>query len=909
MADAAQSNLLQASGSLAQASAEGRAWVARLAQSASSVANEAHSLAEATRRAENLSRKLAASAARRNSAGVFGPSQAGKSYLVSALARHPESRNPLTADFAGTKKNFIAEINPPGDRESTGLVTRFTVVPGTTDTTHPVELRMLTETDLVKILGNSFLSDFDPNNRKVKLPEEEAIRAAVAAAEAEAGSTSAPHLDEIVMFDIGEYFRAYFPTGVESFTRAGYWDALTRFGHRLPNAARSKLYALLWGHLEDFTRLFAVLNEALEKLGHAPQARATLAALTPREDSIIDVQILVKRLNTPEDAKDTISVLPDAGNGKAGAPVNISRAVLTALVAEIKVVIAEQPWDFFEHTDLLDFPGARSRDKQIELPSDPEEREERVRNMMLRGKIAYLFQRYTEERELTCMMLCMPPSVAEVKDLGGMVRGWVDQTHGTTPAERKNLPCALLLVLTKFDMDFIEKEGDTAASRRDKFTRRLGASFLELYGRDQWVQDWDGQPFNNSVFLRNPGLRQPHIVRYAETRTLEDGSEQRVEAAIADDAVPRLAEYKAGFMQSADCEKHFRDAEAVWDNAFKLNDGGVAYLVDRLSRVLSPTLKTQQLAGRLVEQAKQLDTRLRRFYQADDDASRKEKEEALNMLRRRLYQACNERGFGNFVQMLSCMKLPEGDVRGAFLNVASLKIDTAPTEEPAPAAASDPWDDPWADASAAPAAAVSAAPSAKRRHDRSDLFARQVLNLWTERVRSLSTDAQALANMRLDGQLVGDIGNEMVIAAHRMNVIESIAERVRNQLVAANVRWDEVADRGAGIAAALVNDFVAYLGYGALPEAQRPAVPEPPKPRLRGVFALPVSPSREVPLALGERRAQLEREYFLDWGVALKQIGLDNVSFSGGREIEQEDNRALGAILERIGPAVRLSVR
>ena len=38
-----------------------------------------------------------------------------------------------------------------------------------------------------------------------------------------------------------------------------------------------------------------------------------------------------------------------------------------------------------------------------------------VRNMLLRGKIAYLFQRYTEERELTCMLLCMPPLPAEVR--------------------------------------------------------------------------------------------------------------------------------------------------------------------------------------------------------------------------------------------------------------------------------------------------------------------------------------------------------------------------------------------------------------------------------------------------------------------------------------------------------------
>ena len=89
----------------------------------------------------------------------------------------PAIRSPPT--FRGTLKNFIAEINPPGDRESTGPCHALhhraghqrRDPPG--GTAHP-----LTETDLVKILGNSFLSDFDPNNRKLKLPEDDAIRSA-----------------------------------------------------------------------------------------------------------------------------------------------------------------------------------------------------------------------------------------------------------------------------------------------------------------------------------------------------------------------------------------------------------------------------------------------------------------------------------------------------------------------------------------------------------------------------------------------------------------------------------------------------------------------------------------------------------------------------------------------------------
>jgi hypothetical protein len=117
-----------------------------------------------------------------------------------------------------------------------------------------------------------------------------------------------------------------------------------------------------------------------------------------------------------------------------------------------------------------------------------------------------------------------------------------------------------------------------------------------------------------------------------------------------------------------------------------------------------------------------------------------------------------------------------------------------------------------------------------------------------------------------------------------------------------------VADRAAGIAATIVNDYVSYLGFGELPEAERPAVPEAPKPRQRGVFAAPPVPERDRIPTLGETRAPLETNYFLDWGVAFKQLGIDNVGFAGGREISEEDNRLLGDILGEIAPALQVTV-
>lgn len=904
MIDPIQQTLADGARALASASSQARGWVTRIARSASRVANEEHSLVEATRRAENLARKLAASSGRRNSAGVFGPSQAGKSYLVSVLGRSKDV--PLLVDFAGETKNFIQEINPEGGKEATGLVTRFTIVRGTRDRAHPVEMRLLTETDLVKIIGNGFLSDFDEHTRRLGLPSEDEVRAVVARLEGQA-KASAAHLDEITMFDIGEYFKATFTSSIGPLSRGGFWDALTRFGHKLPSAARVELYSLLWGQCKDFTEIFKLLLRTLEELGHAATARAALTSLMPRKHSIIDVDILKYRLGTPEDQADAVSVVPELAEGGGDGPaVQVPRATLTALVAEIKVVMADKPWNFFEHTDLLDFPGARSREKNVDLPPDPAERAFSVRNILLRGKIAYLFQRYTEERELTCMLLCMPPSNQDVKDLTSLVGKWVAQTHGDNAQARAQLPNALFFVLTKFDVELVEKPGDTPESFTSRIDTRLEASMYQLYKQEDWLQNWNGQAFANTYFLRNPGFKLEGVFTYEGT------GDARVETGVASAATERIAASRAGMLASERCAKHFTNPALAWDSALALNDGGVKYLVDNLERVLSPKLKTRQLAGRLVEQGQVLDARLRLYYAAGDDASRKEKEAKLMDLRKRLYRACSEREFRNFAQLMLRFKLVEPDVRAAFLNVASLRLeDTAPPPAAQAPVDDDPWaDDPWADAGEAPAdqPAAKPAPAAQRRQrDRADHFAALVLNLWTERVRGLASDARALNALGLDARAVGELADEVVIGAHRQQLIERIAERVRSQLAAANVRWDEVADRAAGIATMMVNDYVNYLGFGDLPPAERPGTPEPPKPRTRAVFTPTPVPPRGVIPDLPAQRSSAEREFFLDWGVALLQLGLDNISFAGGREIDEEDNRLLGQILEGMQPALRVS--
>lgn len=888
---------------LEQGGADARQWVDKVRIDSASVANQADSLIELTRRARLAARRIGGSMHRRNCVGVFGPSQAGKSYLVSALAKRKDA--PLTLDFAGTELDFLKEVNPAGDRESTGLVSRFTKHAGQSDPDFPVELRLLSETDLVKIFANSFLSDFDTNNMDVELPDEESIRETVRELEAglKANATAVSHLDEIELFDLGEYFRQNFRSRIGQLDRAGYWDALIRIGGRLPIRQRAKLFALLWGDLDPFTDMFVMLASALESIGNPREARAGLNSLTPREagsppepSTIIDVTIL-KRLGTDRDAGDTIAVKPltDAGEGQ---PVQLPRATMCALTAEVRLVIKHAPWPFMEHTDLLDFPGARSRLKLRNLGggSGQEDEDGSPRELFLRGKIAYLFQRYTAEIELTSMLLCMPPSNQEVKDLAGMVRSWIEATHGATPKARARIQNALFLVLTKVDQNFEVTGGETSESRKGKWDRRLFASFLELYGRDEWVEDWDGSPFDNSVFVRNPNIKQVHLMDYSDETAL-------AESGPAEDSSELIQELNEAFHGSSLVGKHFADRDGVWNAMMTPNDGGVEYLVGRLSHVLDPDLKKRQGSERLIEMVERLDDALRVFHHGDGEQAREERDRRIQEARRALLSALRQQDYRGFSHLMSALGLPEGDARGVFFNVAAMREEDftqAAGGSDTGASDDDPWaadDDPWA--AEEPALEDNASSSAPtRRRERADIFAEQAVGHWQNRMNRLLQDPAQLRMIGAPSELVGEIIKDLRIGADRLGLTGRIADAVREETLTAGSRWEDAADRAVRIASYEINDFIGYLGFGHMARDERPGFPEAPREPKRRIFGLPDADPQNI--SIGASRASIEADFFVDWGVAWRELGLSNISHDSGREISEEDNRELGRIIAMI---------
>jgi hypothetical protein len=885
--------LAGAARALAEAAALARGWVREVAPTARRVAGEERSLLDYARRVQNEAAKLAAAAERRMCIGVFGPSQAGKSYLVSRLCLRPgaeEGGGRLLVDFAGRSLDFLREINPPGDKESTGLVTRFSVQRPDCPPDHPVSLRLLSETDLVRILANSYLSDFDVNNLDFETAEQGVapVRDLMDVLRPAPGVVPAAHLDELAVEDLRHYFESRFRTRFPGLKEVGFWDFAQASLPSLSLPDRARFYSVLWGGIAEFTELFLLLAGWLERLGFAPCAHAALDALTPRERSIIDVDRVKLDLGTAEDGTDAISVIAITADRRT-VRVAVPRGVLCALVAELHVALRESSWPLFEKVDLLDFPGARSREKYRSMADRAENAQKAARRpceLFIRGKIAVLFQRYAEERELTSMLLCMAGSNAEVKDLGALVREWVGLTHGEKPDQRRGQKNALFFVLTKADQDFIAKDGEDEAALRSRWQRRIYASMIELYQRDGWLDDWDGRPFRNTLLLRNPGIEQSHLVEY---RTEQRGGaavrvQPLVEIGYAPELQARLGVLRQHFVSDERVQRYVEDPARAFDALLALNDGGIAHIAERIAGVCDPQTKLAQIRGRLLAAAEEFRRRFGAFYDAGAAASRDQKrEQAFDLAHAIGRSEAGAAGFGPFLRSLA---LREAEMRELYLTVLhDMKAALAAALTVDGPASGNIFDQELPERSTEPVG------------DRAELFAEVALHGWIGRLREAAADAAGRLRRDLSAEQAHLFVQELIAAAQRLGVSQRIAEEVRAAGAVTDADWEHAAERAASVATVRLNALLSDLGYGELPPERRPQVPPAPRQANRRAFE-PPDLFEGLP-KLADRPSSPARIYRLDWLSAFVQLAEDNLGFAGAREISEAQNAELGRILER----------
>ena len=850
------------------AATEGLSWVGD-ERNADTILQEKPTIERLLRRTAYEAAKLKNTADRPMCVGVFGPSQCGKSYLVSYLAGKDAT---LTASFSDKERpyvNFVEEINPPGGKESTGLVTRFTFRPISTPEGYPVALRLLTQTDLVKILANTYWND-------AKLEYEEPIESAeiekvIVALEKDAAHTPFDVLTEEDIWDLQEYFNKYLKRYDWTRRLDPFWDRIARLAPQLDHRQRNALYSIFWGRHEPISELHLRLLTALSSLGYPDDAYCKLDALIPATKSIIDVETLKGLFQADGES---IRVMA------RGRIVDLPRSVVTAVTAELCISAKERPHDFYGYTDLLDFPGYRSR-KGFDLRSALKAPEvaETLYRMFTRGKVDYLFQRYVADQELTSMLLCLRNSNMDVQTLPSVIEEWAKLAHGETPELRRAQPILLFFVMTWFDTFFEEKAGDKSQDKRERFVNRMKASLFDPFGSSpaSWPMQWSpGRTFKNCYWIRNPNVKSPGLIDYDDFREVRLIPSKELE----------IKELREAYASVKEIQEHFEDPLRAWDEAMRLNDGGVSYLTENLAKVCLPNIKPDQVSGRLGTLRSQALATLDRFYVDTTD---------LDTRLKRSTVACREvlidldRGprarnrFGSLIRALCVDRVTLSD--------ALFEARTTVNDQNEDGAQSGSDGGTIGGLFGFGEADQASAPTVSR-------FMKlgiAAVTTWTTRMRRVAEDEPFARALGLKPSTIGTIVSEISGAATRRNLAHELAHRM-DKIIHVETP-DRIVGKATIVSERTINRFVSTLGFGDLPSDKRPTVPRKDGP-VRHVFQTG-NPTYDGS-SIARQPAQFGFQYLIDWCAALQQTFKENATSESGGVRDVEQNGRLGAIVARL---------
>lgn len=451
-------------------------WINNTRQHAMRLDIEADQLAIKLHRHRNKAHNLAQAVLKAMSIGFFGQSSAGKQHLISAFVADEHGRLEIT--LAGKVLDFWQQIKP--GYQACGLVTRFSHQTKNMPTmahceNHPVQLSLLNEADIVKIVASTFLLENQSQTRRQEMHgnslDEQHIR---------------DHLQQIIMRK-----QPAISPGITRDDVIGLWDYLSRHdaprqkaleAHFWPLAVeiapylsiddRACLFSLLWAESQPLTEAYLHFAYTLQHVENATQLLAPLSVLVDDmllpANGIMNVATL-DALNTPTDSQ--VQVLPLTDN-VTGDLVTLSLAELTFLSVELQIPLSITASEKgFESVDLLDFPDVGDilgTTTQSEPPTYP------LAPWLSHAKNMYLLERYTDKQQINLLLVCNAASKRdEVKSVGKALDYWVKQSQGENTQVRSRRNPGLIWALTPFD-------------------QRIGSEGVKNY--DEAVQRFVGNP-------------------------------------------------------------------------------------------------------------------------------------------------------------------------------------------------------------------------------------------------------------------------------------------------------------------------------------------------------------------------------------------------------------------------------
>lgn len=543
---------------------------------------------------------------------VFGASQVGKSYLIKNLLS--EENTPFYITNGGKKYDFLKDINPPGNgAESTGVVTRFTVDNEVKYDTFPIKVKLLSPKDIFAIIVDTFYLDIKKTN---KLPDQNALEEHLLKYEslANSGENTQSYFTEFDILELKEYIENHTHKDNSAILFSRFFERIGAIINKIQPEYWIDVLEIVWAKNQHLTKLAKELIKTAEKVNFSNQIYLKFNEVLRVGNEILDVD----RIHEFYTATKETTVKLDSGD-----EITINVSKIAALIEELVFNIPKEfttKKEFLNNSDLLDFPGARSR----EAYEDVDIIEEVIPKMYLRGKVSYLFNKYSDDFNINNLLFCTNDTQLQVNELPYLLEKWVKNNIGDTSYQRSkslvNTEIAPLFVVFTFfnnqlkfdttnDIDFENKPGKL----NEKWDTRFNTFFeneIVTQTRD-WHKNWTNQYplFNNFYLLRD--------FKYS-TDTYLGFEEFGKEIECNPLRKPYLKELENSFVNHSFVKKHFLDPKKSWDSSTAMNSNGSEFIISNLAKVSSNSSKIDRYINKHDELINEVLTELKNHYFMDD---------------------------------------------------------------------------------------------------------------------------------------------------------------------------------------------------------------------------------------------------------------------------------------------------
>lgn len=578
---------------------------------------------------------------------AYGVSQVGKSYLMNCILQ--KDGKPFIIKADGKTYKFIEEMNPKTDNtEATGVVTRFTSFSRDNNKyskEYPLLMKCLTVADVLLVLSDGYFNDIsDYTTYSENEIDEFAENLYNKYIQKPIIVDSAITADNIM--DIRAYFHKHI-NNAQAFIHTSFFNQLALVVERIPDSDWVEVFSILWHRSEYQTKLFVKILGTLAKLNYAKYVYLPAQAMLHdgiNENTVMSVQCLNELfVSSPRFFTDVYLRSGDSYTKVA----NLTKSEVCAVCAEIIVkvdneylentssyslinvndlrvqtelskgrdrkevenpvtgktdVTYETSLGLLKENDLLDFPGARSRKKEL---LDTLNEEAILINVLLRGKVAYLFNLYNESMLINILLFCHHAAQNDVTDIPLLLNDWIINYVGDTMEKRqKTLELTggispLFYIGTKFNMDMQKKTEDienkiNALNGRwhQRFEKVLYHQCFNADGSldSQKVKiflNWTrkGECFNNSYILRDFKFSGPLASKLYENENTFNRS-----MTIPEELYNNLRET---FINNEAVKRFFPFPELSWDVCASIDNDGAQYIISQLAKVASCMGKTR----------------------------------------------------------------------------------------------------------------------------------------------------------------------------------------------------------------------------------------------------------------------------------------------------------------------------